>query len=90
MSDLKLVGAKHTGDSVQIWTATPDTSKKTSGTVDNVVAAWCHADGTIDVTFEGAAAAETWDHLVAGDQVGFMPKCSVAITSGTWSFMVAA
>lgn len=78
---------KH-GSTLQIWTAEYGKSAKTSGTVSNVIAIWCHVPGSISVTFTGNAIPETWTHLADGDQIGLMPKASVTITSGTWSFMV--
>ena len=82
------ISTKH-GHPLQIWVAEPSKSNLTSGTITNVIAIWCHSAGTIDVTFSGESSAETWAQLYDGDQVGLMPKASVSITSGTWSFMVA-
>lgn len=82
------ISTKH-GQTLQIWVAEPSKSNLTSGTFTDVIAIWCHSTGTIEVTFSGEESAETWDHLADGDQIGLIPKASITITTGIWSFMVA-
>ena len=81
------ISTKH-GTTLQIWVAEPGMSNLTTGTITNVISIWCHSAGTLEVTFAGEESTETWDQLTDGDQIGLMPKASVTITSGTWSFMV--
>lgn len=87
MNETRLPRAPH-GVMAQIWIASPTKSglDSTSPPIEGVSAIFCHEDGELSVEFYNGPT-ETWDHLVAGDQVGLHPRADVTIVSGIWSFM---
>ena len=86
--DIKLKEGRG-GQLAQIWVEEPtDNGRLTTGTVEDVTALWCNDDGTVAITFPGIEVAKNRTY-VSGDMVAFDHPVSVAITTGTFSFMVA-
>jgi len=63
----------------------PDYTGIDTGTVTDVVAAWCHVGGELEFTVPGSdPVAFTFSD---GDQFLLPAGTSVTINGGTWSFM---
>ena len=85
--DIKLKEGRG-GQLAQMWVESAGNGQLTTGTVEKVTALWCNDDGTVAITFPGVATAENRAYVL-GDMVAFDKSVSVAITGGTFSFMVA-
>lgn len=70
----------------QLWVDYPGCGQLTTGTKLKVVALWCHSAGTVTVTFAGGESESRT--YADGDMVAFPQPATVAITNGTFSFMV--
>jgi len=70
----------------QMWVEYPECGQLTTGTKNDVVALWCNAAGSVNVTFKtGETEARSY---ADGDMVAFPQPATVAVVSGTFSFMV--
>lgn len=76
------------GQLAQMWVESAGNGQLTAGTVEDVIALWCNDDGTVSIAFPGVAEAKTRTYA-SGDMVAFDKPVSIAITIGTFSFMVS-